>query len=149
MPLAAMLWRYAMAAGSGLAFCPISEHSALRADALDIKGGWSREYQEQFKQFDTILRDERLRSRTFVTGGREFLGREINYLGIGILAARYQHSEAYTSALVYGWNTLQYAANPRHGLYNLIQAGRGDYWARSGMNFYNSRDNSNTSAQGR
>jgi RHS repeat-associated protein len=57
---------------------------------------------------DTFIRYDGLSSRTFTVGGKDYLGGEINYMGVGAYAGAYGLSKLTLGALVVEWNRSQY-----------------------------------------
>lgn len=97
---------------------------------------FSVEYKTQFEYFDTFLYKSNFVKRNFNYNGKTYTGGEVNYLGVGVLAGRYNHSSFMLAHMVAAWNIDQYFDNK--GSYNLRQISSGFAWANNGRKNFNS-----------
>ncbi len=90
---------------------------------------------DNFILADTVLYQSELTSRTFDVDGVGFgLGGEINYVGVGMMAAHYGFSRESIVPMTWGWNLYQYSAG--EGQHNLFQSVGAVPWANRGFDYY-------------
>jgi hypothetical protein len=93
---------------------------------------FSEEFYAQFTtgNADTIFYGGTLVGHRFLYRGRVYMGGEVNYIGIGMLAAHYHAPRELLGPAVRYWNQRQYEEG--EGEHNLRQIGPATYWANMG-----------------
>ena len=124
----------------------VAKNTSNRANSFSDSKNSLMHY-KRYKKFDTFFFDKALVSRTFfVEGQGYFSGNNINYIGVGIYAARYNYSQNSLYSTVIGWNTVQ-ALNLWGNRKNIVgeftrnmnEITPGGAWANWGWHYY--RDN--------